>query len=434
MKILLLNDNPVVNKLVTLSAQKTSDELEVVSTLSEIEIGEYDLLIIDDAKFHEDVLHQIKEKINFNESLYICSRDAKLEKGFTTTLKKPFLPTDLVELFSTLGKKKNGAHLSDALENDTNEILDLHLEPEADLFADTLQEDGSHLIFDEEEDLLDGLEGLQDMQDLGEIEDLQDDTQEGVEHLDFEEELILDSLDDASLLEEDAMSKSVLDKDELREVQDLLEDETDDALEEEINEDFSFDEDLMEELQETPQKPEEVDQIEEMDDFDDFDDKSEDDFELEEIPAAKVEDQADEEIDFEEIPAAHLEDQADEEIDFEEQISSAVGELSEEELESQVDEETLLDIAMHEIGGLESLTQRDLKLAIGEEVEPQGENESAMRDSGALSKKTEKIGANHSQDEGVASLKRLLEALSNEGVAASLKGMKISVNITFGDQ
>jgi len=51
-----------------------------------------------------------------------------------------------------------------------------------------------------------------------------------------------------------------------------------------------------------------------------------------------------------------------------------------------------------------------------------------------LSKKTEKIGANHSQDEGVASLKRLLEALSNEGVAASLKGMKISVNITFGDQ
>ena len=30
MKILLLNDNPVVNKLVTLSAQKTSDELEVV--------------------------------------------------------------------------------------------------------------------------------------------------------------------------------------------------------------------------------------------------------------------------------------------------------------------------------------------------------------------------------------------------------------------
>ena len=37
MKILLLNDNPVVNKLVTLSAQKTSDKLDVVNSIDSIQ-------------------------------------------------------------------------------------------------------------------------------------------------------------------------------------------------------------------------------------------------------------------------------------------------------------------------------------------------------------------------------------------------------------
>lgn len=44
MNILLLNDNPVVTKLVTLSAQKTSDELEIVGSVEEIQDGTYDLL------------------------------------------------------------------------------------------------------------------------------------------------------------------------------------------------------------------------------------------------------------------------------------------------------------------------------------------------------------------------------------------------------
>jgi len=34
----------------------------------------------------------------------------------------------------------------------------------------------------------------------------------------------------------------------------------------------------------------------------------------------------------------------------------------------------------------------------------------------------------------VEALKKLLTALTNEDVAASLKGMKISINITLGDK
>ncbi|MDQ7060799.1 MAG: hypothetical protein Q9M43_06545 [Sulfurimonas sp.] len=76
MKILLLNDNPVVNKLVTLSAQKTSDELEVVENVDSINEGSYDLLVVDDTLYESELFTTLKEKITFNKSLYICARDA----------------------------------------------------------------------------------------------------------------------------------------------------------------------------------------------------------------------------------------------------------------------------------------------------------------------------------------------------------------------
>ena len=55
MKILLLNDNPVVNKLVTLSAQKTSDELDVVNSIDDIDSRSYDLLVVDDTSYSDEM-------------------------------------------------------------------------------------------------------------------------------------------------------------------------------------------------------------------------------------------------------------------------------------------------------------------------------------------------------------------------------------------
>jgi len=97
-KILLLNDNPVVTKLVTLSAQKTDDEVVPAHSLEEVPQGAYDLLVIDDALYDEESYAALKEKINFKKSLFICSREREGEGEFTATIKKPFLPTDMVEL------------------------------------------------------------------------------------------------------------------------------------------------------------------------------------------------------------------------------------------------------------------------------------------------------------------------------------------------
>ena len=90
MNILLLNDNPVVTKLVTLSAQKTSDELEIVSSLEEIKTNEYDLLVVDDGLYSDDTYSLLKEKITFSHSLFICARETQEVDGFDDTLKKPF--------------------------------------------------------------------------------------------------------------------------------------------------------------------------------------------------------------------------------------------------------------------------------------------------------------------------------------------------------
>ncbi|MEA2099044.1 MAG: DNA topoisomerase IV, partial [Campylobacterota bacterium] len=124
---------------------------------------------------------------------------------------------------------------------------------------------------------------------------------------------------------------------------------------------------------------------------------------------------------------------------IEQQIEDAVNDLSQEELDSEVDEETLLNIVAKDI---DSLTTRDLKLAIGEEVEDEIEiptenieKEEILEENTNIPQEIETtIEDTVTQDnDGVTQLKALLEALSDKNVAASLKGMKININITLGD-
>ncbi len=235
MKILLLNDNPVVNKLVTLSAQKTSDELDVVDSIDSIQSGEYDLLVVDDTMYNDDMFSKIKSKIMFSSSLYICSRDAAPVEAFSSTLKKPFLPTDLVELFLMFAKKAESVDTAEEnISADIDELEEFHSE-EAD----------EELVLDEDLDLsLD--EELEDLDDDLLLEDdelmLEDDD------LILDEELVLEdddlNLDDELLLEDDELEdldeelllgdddiedgESVLDDEEAQKVKDLLDETSDD--------------------------------------------------------------------------------------------------------------------------------------------------------------------------------------------------------------
>ncbi|OHE09686.1 MAG: hypothetical protein A2513_10215 [Sulfurimonas sp. RIFOXYD12_FULL_33_39] len=471
MKILLLNNNPVVNKLVTLSAQKTSNDLTAVESLDAVESKNYDLLIIDDALYDEGVMQELKDKTGFNKSLYICSKDAKVVDSFTKIIKKPFLPTDLVELFISFGK---GANI-----NSSN--ID-----KIDVFNDENDEDDNFVNIDDFSELDNIIDDALESEDKAELNDIDlnemHDKDMDLEDIDELDEL--DELDEDLLLDEDK-DDGVLDKDELNEVKNLLdetdaddeilEDETledDDSLEfddleletadrdskfDELDEDLGLEDDLELEDESSEKQHVEAEQKDEKiaDDFDDLelDLSEEDDEKLDEKSDTldedlgfeddeddlELEDKSDEKTvdDFDDFELDS--DKADNELeDLESQIQSAVEELSDEDLQSEIDGDILLDIG--------SLTSRDLKLAIGEKVNEKevdevqkneddfGLEEDFEEASSTLNFEEEKSALNSSENKGVEALKKLLKALANEDVAASLKGMKININITLGDE
>ena len=151
---------------------------------------------------------------------------------------------------------------------------------------------------------------------------------------------------------------------------------------------------------------------------------------LDDEEAQKVKDlleETDADINFDDEVEEETEEVEEEiDIDIASQIENAVEDLSEEDLESEIDEGTLIDIVSCD---LDSITSRDMKIAVGEKVN---------------SVETEVIEEDTAEDiiveetlieeqKGVESLKNLLAALSDKNVAASMKGMKISINITLGD-
>lgn len=338
MKILLVNDNPVVTKLVTLSAQKTNDDVEVAHSFDEVGGGEYDLIVIDDALYSDDFFDKIKDKLSYKKSLLICSRDTEPSEEFTSVLKKPFLPTDLVELFTMIDSKLESAPQEVEIPEELEELDDL------DDFDD----------FDPEED-----------------------------------DFFLDDLDNE---DDQGLSESVLDNEEAQKVKDLLDEDYEMALdlEDEVDVDISVDE--------------EAEKIEDESFEDDLEDITFDD----EVALDK------EEFELDEI---------------ESEIENTVADLDEDELESEVDEKTLLDIANSEIDAFDELSSKDLKLALGEEVN----EEEAQKEVEVDSVEEVQSDSEHNSN-GVESLKKLLEILNDKEVAASLKGSKITINISLGDE
>jgi len=536
MKILLFNDNPVVRKLVALSAQKTKDDLSVIWSVDEIEESGYDLLIIDDALYSNEVFDSLKEHVTFQSTLLMATRGNAVPAGFDNVINKPFLPTDLVDMFIQIEKKIASNPVPAIKETKPTEDLI----PEEPLNAINLDETLPVSATDTD-DMFDSidLDELDESGDFGEVKDLGDE-------INLDDEL---NLDDFEHFDDKLPEAAILDKEELQEVQGLLEDtENDDwDLEEEITvkgideeddkaildneiaipDDFSadfdsgdetliakegedelfLDEESFEELK-LPEIPDDelgFGDIEEMgadiDEGEDelsilesgsdnllLDEANLDDFELPEMFENESDlEKADEKIvsdeaDFgDELLLFEEEEKANDEMlldddelgDLELQIQDAVNDLEPEDLESELELETDIDLdagmfedlalgesdsdtgsALEGFDELDMLDERELKLAIGEEVEDEevdihvGASDHTSLSVEALD---EAMGKSVSADEfidepdfldeskaensaeGVEALQALLKALSNEEVAKSLKGLNISININFGN-
>lgn len=460
MRILLVNDNPVVRKLVALSAQKTKDDLNVVWSVDEIEHDVYDLLIVDDAYYSEEIMTALGERITYKTSLLMATRGNAVPAGFDKVINKPFLPTDLVELFVNIDKslqtaikpeKEPSIDLSkielDAMVDEPDDEL-LGLEDELD-FNDEKEDDLVNLeeLDSFDDDLLQGMKtNVLDQEEVQELQDLLDDT----DTFDEEEEFNLESLDldDIEVAQEETVIPSSIEK--VVELEELDEDEFDDIFsglgedekEEALKvEDEELDNALLDDL---------------MLDGMDLLESDEELEELEDLPRI-------EEVETSREPVSDL--LSDDEFDdLEQQIHDAVGELDLEDLESTLDDTNLDDFGLDDLGSfdeideLDGIDEREMKLAVGESVEEElsvrvgaGEHSSldaeALREAmGTPSKDLElndkaeepvtasEIEKKSSPSEGMEALQALLKALSNDDVAASLKGLNISININFGNE
>ena len=195
MKILLFSDNPVVTKLVTLSAQKTGDEVSVITALSDVKPGDYSLFIVDDGIYDANVVSEIQSTFNISKSMFMAVRSAEIPSGFELTQYKPFLPTDLVEIFTKVSSEKP--------EDEIEEDLDI------DAITDELELEDDDVTLDEDELILETPTEEAEEESIDEV-DLNLDADE-----DFELEE-LDSIDDES--------ESILDENDVQEVKTLLED------------------------------------------------------------------------------------------------------------------------------------------------------------------------------------------------------------------
>lgn len=471
MKILLFNDNPVVRKLVALSAQKTKDELSVIWSVDEIQESDYDLLIIDDALYSDELFESLKELVTYKSTLLMATRGKAVPAGFDNVINKPFLPTDLVDMFIKIDKKTSSPSVAPQSVRDEEPIVsaeplyainldealpDIKEASDLDSFdLGDLDDEinlGDSLDVHEESDALDDIRptAILDQEEVQEVQNLLDDTES--DDWGLEEEIIIRGIDEPDIHEDkDATSdEEMFALDDEDTVDELLMD--DEPLEEAVPSETKAEEDFG--MLETENELESFDDLDlELDDELGLsnlnDDMLLDDDELGDLETQIQEaveglgaETLDSELDMDEL-SLDFEDTLSDELDMDED------DISEEDNSEATDaKEVMSTDEMDQFDALDMLDERELKLAIGEAVEEEVEPESddSLSEIEPLNEEFEEILALDEEEkplegsiapshaEGVEALQALLKALSNEEVAKSLKGLNISININFGNE
>ncbi|EAH5517576.1 highly acidic protein [Campylobacter jejuni] len=195
MKILLLNENPVVSRLVSLSAKKMSYDFEELNAYSE-NLGNYDVIVVDSDT--PAPLKILKEKCD--RLIFLAPRNQNVEDIDAQILQKPFLPTDFLNLLNNKDANKYTSIDLPMLSNDENPYADISLDLD-NLNLDDLPDENSLDINSE------------GMEDLSFDDDAQDDNAnktletQNLEHETIKEQTQEDTQIDLDLTLEDGESE-----------------------------------------------------------------------------------------------------------------------------------------------------------------------------------------------------------------------------------
>jgi len=488
MRLLLLNTNPAVSRLIKLSTDKVGYELDEFDDYGLVPLVQYDVILVDNEVYEEEALEGVKETSECNYVVYIGQRGTQKPQGVNVLLEKPFLPTDFLTLLEKAKNTLLSVRVEDPIvlpeQNDEEKAFDIDN-------IDTLDEDEPltlPIASDDEDASL----------ELGEVElgemSFEDESLLDAHTQDIpsknEEELALDELDDASLLleedemlgtvptqeddealeeEKDEATPCILDKDDINEVKQLL----DDSDQEEENE-------ALHEIDDTLAFLDDEDEDEKKEEEDDFafeeDVKTQDQTDVLSLGSLEDEDLALEEAsDVHEMPITQIDTEEEEEeeeeilpqeeiIDsFEETLVESTEEISEDEDDADFPEDDALmiphvDDAVEElehedaslqpltaidvvaprtenttIASLDDLNENLLKSAFGEVIdEDTPESLTPCCDQEGVQEE-EKIDVIRGEIEN--SISRSISGLAQSDILReALKGMRINISITFDEK
>lgn len=250
MKILLLNENPVVSRLISLSAKKMSYDFEEINTYDE-NLGHYDVIIVDSDT--PAPLKILKEKCD--KLIFLAPRNQSVDIE-AQILHKPFLPTDFLNLLNQENLKIDDSIVL-PIDESENPYADISLDLDS-LNLDDLPDENNNA---QESDfsLEEGLESL-----------TLDDMEEGASQKEIASENIDKelNLDDLSLDEEQEEDNSISEQVETSHLEEKHEEALEALSQDDIlNDEFS--EEKEEELETQEQDVEEQDKIEDIQELED---------------------------------------------------------------------------------------------------------------------------------------------------------------------
>ncbi|ELZ1453690.1 hypothetical protein SP278_000836 [Campylobacter jejuni] len=434
MKILLLNENPVVSRLVSLSAKKMSYDFEELNAYGE-NLGNYDVIVVDSDT--PAPLKILKEKCD--RLIFLAPRNQNVEDIDAQILQKPFLPTDFLNLLNNKDANKHTSIDLPMLSNDENPYADISLDLD-NLNLDDLPDENSLDINSE------------GMEDLSFDDDAQDDNSnktletQNLEHDNLEQETIKeqtqeDTQIDLDLILEDGESE----KEDLSQEHTALDTEPSlDELDDKNDEDLEDNKELQANISDFDDLPEVEEQEKEMD----FDDLPED---AEFLGQAKYNEESEENL--EEFAPVVEEDVQDEIDDFasnlstQDQIKEELAQLDELDygidsdnsskvLEDFKDEPILDDkelgtneeevvVPNLNISDFDTLKESDIQEALGEEILEK--NEEPIVSDVTKDDNSEEIVNELSQSIAGA----ITSSIKDDTLKAALKGMNMNININI---
>jgi len=445
MRLLLINNNPAVSRLINLSAKKYGYEIEEFKS-DDFDLNEnYDVTITDNEAVSENSILLLRESGSLGDIIYIGPKGLPKPVYANYFLQKPFLPTDFIDLIKKIEKSKNEKEIK---KEEAKSINEENIEP----FVEHDEESTDSFVEHDEDDMDDsGIMAL----DLDELDSL-DLPMPDDELYDEKGEKIDNNKEDENLQEDKVKIDDITGESDVEQVVDELSREELSVSEESDDEDFKLDtgDDVFTEGNPSILDSEDIDEVKQLliDDVEDKeaqtveeeieidDELADENNDIKDVEAEKnkglgelvqeVEDMKKPEEILQEIESIHEED-IEETEEIEEAEQTEVPEVIEEKTVDDIEvaetdkKESFyedIDVLSEDKSSIDDLTQGDLNDLFGEEnVEEE--------------KQVKNLDTEELKEELQTKIEEdVKKILNKDEIKEALKGLAVNISISIDEK